>query len=373
LSYLLNVEISMVTGAIKGIQNRQRVKIYLGTSITNAMVVLIERDRLNPGESSLAQIRLMRPVAALPRDAFVISPLNFNTVIAGGRILEIPREKYRAVKSKCVLPVLSALQKENIEAYVENLFENARDSLICAKLLSKKTGLPPATFERVINSKVQKGQWVYIKGHGAIKKCHLSDFQKQFKAAVTDAFGKDPMKKCIGINEVAARLGDNVDSVLLKITADALCENGDIIGLDGGYLPTESHPSVNALQDRQLSFVLDYIHGAGLTPISPGFFAKQHPTEYGRSQARKMFNYLYRTKKLVGLSNNRFLSLEAFDEIKRRMAQAIQDRGFVTVTDCKDLFGYGRSVGAHVLDYLNQVGFTVRTGDKHYLKKGSSQ
>jgi hypothetical protein len=33
----------------------------------------------------------------------------------------------------------------------------------------------------------------------------------------------------------------------------------------------------------------------------------------------------------------------------------------------KDLFGYGRSGGAHVLDYLNQIGFTERREDKHYL------
>lgn len=368
-SYLLNVEINTIGGMKKGIQNRQRVKVYLGTSITTAMVVLMERDRLKPGESGLAQIRLLQPVAAMPQDTFVMSPLNFNTVIAGGRVLETPREKYRAVKAKFILPILSALQKEDVGAYIENLFENAQGRLISAKTLSQRTGLPSTPFERTINSKVQKGELVYIKGHGAIKKGGLSNFRKQFNTAVAEAFRKDPMKRMMGISEVAARMGTHVNNALLKYTADALCANGDIVRLNGGYRPAEGRPSLNVSQNKQATFLLDYMRAAGLTPISAGFFRKQFPSQYGQADAARMFNYLYRQKQLVRLSNNRFLSLNAFDEIKKRVTQAIRQRGHVTVGDCKELFGYGRSVGAHVLDYLNQIGLTERRQDRHYLKK----
>jgi selenocysteine-specific elongation factor len=65
--YLIDVRIDVLAAARRGIKNRQRVKIYMGTSITNGMVVLMECDRLEPGKTGLAQIRLLRPVAALPR------------------------------------------------------------------------------------------------------------------------------------------------------------------------------------------------------------------------------------------------------------------------------------------------------------------
>jgi selenocysteine-specific elongation factor len=371
--YLLNAEIGIVAGAKMGIKNRQRVKIYLGTSITNGMVVFMERDRLEPGETGLAQIRLLRPVAALPRDAFVISPLNINTVIAGGRVLETPRKKYRAAKAKSILPLLAALQKGDVGAYVEKMFEGAQNSLICAQALSEKTGLPPAPFERIINSKVQKGEFVYIKGRGAIEKRHLTLLNKEFKTAIEEVFSKDPMKKNVGISEVAERLEHSVESALLKITADALCTNGDIIRVDGGYRPAGCQPSLHASRDPQLSFLLDYMQATGLTPISPGFFWKQHQSKYSRAKAARLFNYLCLQKELIRLKDNRFLSLKAVEKIKRRVARAIADRGFITLGDCKELFGYGRSGGAHVLDYLNQTGFTVRKEDKHYLNKEGSQ
>jgi hypothetical protein len=63
--------------------------------------------------------------------------------------------------------------------------------------------------------------------------------------------------------------------------------------------------------------------------------------------------------------------LDALEEIKLRVARAIKTRGFVTVGDCKELFGYGRWGGTHVLDYLNAIGFTVRRDNKHYLNQES--
>jgi selenocysteine-specific elongation factor len=111
------------------------------------------------------------------------------------------------------------------------------------------------------------------------------------------------------------------------------------------------------------------MQGTGLTPISPGFFWKHHQSQYGRGKAVRLFNYLYSQKKLIRLNDNRFLSIKAVEEIKRRVARAIADRGFITLTDCKELFGYGRSGGTHVLDYLNQTGFTVRRENKHYLNE----
>jgi selenocysteine-specific elongation factor len=115
--------------------------------------------------------------------------------------------------------------------------------------------------------------------------------------------------------------------------------------------------------------VLDYMQAAGLSPISPAFFWKQHKSQYSRAKAVRLFNYLYLQKKLIRLNDNRFLSLNAIAEIKRRVSQAIADKGFITLGDCKALFGYGRAGGAHVLDYLNQTGFTARREDKHYLNR----
>lgn len=365
--YLLNTEIKVLSGTRKGIGNHQRVKFYLGTAITNALVVLMDSDRIDPGGTGLAQVRLMHPVAALPRDSFVISPLNINTVIAGGRVLETAREKFRTVKTKGLLPPLKALQTKNIDAYVEHVFSASQDKLITARVLAGKTGLPAERFERCINAKVQKGEWIYVKGHGAIAARHLSDLKTACRAIIEDAFHGDPLRKNIALSAVAERLGRPVEAPLLKIVADRLCKTGRIAPHEGGYILRGAAPALDERREALRDHLILFARENGLTPFSADTFWKLNRPVYGKAEIRQVLNYLYSRKRLVRLNDQRFLSLEAVAKIKTRVAQAIERKGFITVGDCKTVLGYGRWGGTHVLDYLNAVGFTIRRENRHYL------
>jgi selenocysteine-specific elongation factor len=367
-TFLLNVKISALRSVYGGIKDRQKVKVYLGTAVANALVVLMRGGRLSPGETVLAQLRLTQPVAALPRDPFVVTPLNRNSVVAGGQILEIPHRKFRNANAATALPLLRALQHKDLDAYVQGVFDNTADRLVSAAQLAAKTGLPRLDFERRISAKVQKGEWIYVKGHGAIAKDRLEGFLNKFGTAVGTIFHQAPMKKHVMLAEVAERLGGRVDKALVRVAADLLCENGDLVRFEGGLRPAGYVPQLGAAEDAQVALVLDFMQAAGLTPISPQFFWRQQRPPYHKAKAIKLFNYLNIRDRLIRLNGNRFLSVAAMEEIKQRVSKAIQERGYVTIGDCKALFGYGRSAGAHVLDYLNQVGFTVRREDKHYLK-----
>lgn len=365
---ILNVDIQVLPKAPKGISNRQKVKIYLGTSITNAMVVLMEGDRIKPGESGLAQIRLLKPIAALPQDAFVISPLNVNAVIAGGRVLETSQEKFRSSKSGAILPLLKALQSSDASAYAERVFANSKGRLISARDLSAKTKLPYPQFESFIGSNVQKKELIYIKNHGAIRTSHVAAIQNRVIETVAEAFRKEHLKKTVLLSEVAEKLESPVDNVLLEIIADGLCRDGKLVRVHGGYSTPDSEKPIDEHRGTLIAMLLQYAQQSGLTPFSGDTFWKLHRPTFKKADIEQLLNYLFSQKKLVRLNDQRFLSLEALAEIKRRVAQAIERNGFVTVGDCKELFGYGRWGGTHVLDHLDKIGFTVRREDKHYLR-----
>jgi selenocysteine-specific elongation factor len=367
--YLIDGQIAVLAAAKWTIKNRQRVKIYMGTSIINGMVVLMTCERLEPGETDLAQIRLRQPVAALPRDTFVISPLNINTVIAGGRVLQTPREKFRAVKTDAVLPLLRALEKEDVHAYVENALDRAKGRPITAKMFSQRTGLPSSKFERCINARVQKGEWTYIKGCGAIKKNYLKALETEFIKIIEKIFKKDPLKKKVTLPEVAERLAHRVEPALLQTVVDRLCKVGQIVSLEGGFILCGFQPELDAQREALISRLLAYALASGLTPFSADTFWKLTRRKYNKKDIQQLLNYLYTQNRLVRLNDKRFLSLDAVEKIKVRVARTIEARDFVTVGDCKELLGYGRSGGTHVLDYLNDIGFTVRRDNKHYLNK----
>ena len=78
--------------------------------------------------------------------------------------------------------------------------------------------------------------------------------------------------------------------------------------------------------------------------------------------------FLIAQKQLVHLSDNRFLWAGALETIKSRVKTAIERKGRITLTDSKDILGYGRWGGAPVFDYLDKIGFTARIGNERVLK-----
>jgi hypothetical protein len=266
---------------------------------------------------------------------------------------------------------LKALEKEDVDAFVKRVFDSAKGRPISAKMLSQKTGLPVSQFERRINAKVQKGEWVYIKGCGAIKKDHLSALEAECQMVIKSAFQKNPLKKKVTLTEAAERLDYRVEQSVLQTVADTLCKTGRIVPLEGGFVLCGFRPALDDHRETLIGHLMAHALASGLSPFSADTFWKLHRPTYEKKDIQQMLNYLCTQKRLVRLNDQRFLSPDAIEKIKVRVARTIKARGFVTVGDCKELLGYGRWGGTHVLDYLNDIGFTVRRDNKHYLNEKS--
>jgi hypothetical protein len=55
------------------------------------------------------------------------------------------------------------------------------------------------------------------------------------------------------------------------------------------------------------------------------------------------------------------------EQIKKRVKNIIEKNGKLAIGDCKDVLGYGRTVGFSVFEYLDSIGFTSRQGDERVL------
>jgi hypothetical protein len=188
---------------------------------------------------------------------------------------------------------------------------------------------------------------------------------------IKNAFQKDPLKKKVTLNEVAERLEYRVEHSVLQTVADMLCKAGRIVSFEGGFVLCGFQPALDDHRETLIDHLLAHALASGLTPFSADTFWKLHRPKYKKKDVQQLLNYLYTRERLVRLNDQRFLSPEAIEKIKVRVARTIKARGFVTVGDCKKLLGYGRWGGTHVLDYLNHIGFTVRRDNKHYLSKES--
>ncbi len=366
-SYLLNVELKVLKNSLKPIRNRQRVKLYLGTSVTNAMVVLMEKERLEPGDKGLVQCRLMKQVAALPGDLFVICPLNIQTIVGGGEVLEIPLEKYRKVKASKIIPYMKALQKKDLKTVIEHLFSSHLNRLVTADDIARSTGFSSVELEAQIKAGIKNGQLLYFEGWGLLAKTRYQALKGQLPEVVEKILIQDPFKLNITAEEIKKQFAPFLDEAPFQRMLAELSNEGVLIIANGGFQVSNFSVRLSDKQERLINLMLDYAKCSGFVPFSAHTFWKFYKKKATLNEIQRLLDYLQNKKKLICLNNGRFISIQAMEQIKKRVKKVIEKNGRLAIGDCKDVLGYGRTVGFSVFEYLDSIGFTHRQGDERVL------
>ncbi len=368
--YILNAELSVLPKARKPISDRQRVKLYAGTGATNGLVVLMERERLNPGETGLVQIRLLEPMALLPKDPYVISPLNFHSVVGGGVILEAAREKYRAVKTRQVVSYLKPLQKGDVRGSVEHYFLRGLLEPATSRDVARETGFDTEQVHEAILSGVARGEIIEIEGKGFFGKARFNALKARIPEVLNEFFTQNPLTTAIKPAQIKIRLALLLDDALLKKMLADLSEEGSIERLGSGYHLPDFKAKLLPEQEKLAALLLRYARSSDLVPFGAGKFCKFNTRlgTFSVAEIQKILDHLHVRGKLIRLNDKRYLTPSAFEEIKKRVGEKILEAGSLILDDLKDLIGYGRTRAIPVLEYLDDIGFTVRRGDGRVLK-----
>ncbi|HOO90550.1 MAG TPA: selenocysteine-specific translation elongation factor [Syntrophales bacterium] len=366
--YLLNAGVRVLKNASQALKNRQKVKLYIGTSVTNALVVIMEKNQLEPGENGLVQFRLTNHVSALPGDPLVVCLLNIQTVIGGGHVLEISREKYRQVKAPVTLPYLRALQEQNFERIIEHFFNNNPGRLIASGELARHTGLPDATLVAKLEAGVKNGELLYFEGKGFFGTTHYRILKKQLPEIVEKILLQNPFKVVANHEEIKNRLASFLDEAPFQGMLAELCTEGKLIKSGGGFQIRNLLVKIPDEQEKLIALLLDYARDSGFVPFSADIFCEIQRGVFSKKEVQRLLDYLYAQKRLIRLNNGRFLSPQAIEEIKERVRDIVERKGILSIVDSKEFLGYGRTIAISVLEYLDTIRFTRRVEGGRVLK-----
>src|SRR6185369_11975545 len=81
---MFDCHLELLPSPPKAIELRKRVRFHIGTTELMGYVVLLGQERLEPGASAFAQIRLEEPAFALPGDRFIVRQYSPMLTIGGG-------------------------------------------------------------------------------------------------------------------------------------------------------------------------------------------------------------------------------------------------------------------------------------------------
>jgi len=119
----LDARISLLANVQKELENRTRLRFYLGTAEIPGRVILLDREKLLPGETAYAQFLLEEPVAAIKGDRFVFRSYSPVYTLGGGAIVDSASRKHKRMREEVIEALVTrelGRPAEQVESYLKN-------------------------------------------------------------------------------------------------------------------------------------------------------------------------------------------------------------------------------------------------------------
>ena len=348
------------------IQNNQRVKLHVGTVSINAMVTLMGRDRLNPGETGWAQLRLPEPIAAEPKDPFLISSLNTHGIMGGGIIFETATFKFKAKRLPGTLPYLEAVKSGDTHEIITNFCRQRLRHPVTLHELAEYTGIPKDQIESELSRMTTDQVLVHLPQEQYYLQEEFRQLGYNLHESISRLIIQEPFRGKISQEAILKHIASDYDESIIRSVLQNLHRNRKIV-LQGGMISIPMDTLVfSKSQKKILDSLLRYSDEIGI-PFTIGAFCRTYKKESRKDIVQPYIDFLQFQGKVIRLNTDCYISIRVIEDVKKKVAQAIQSKGSITVTDSKDVLGYGRTKGAPVLEYLDEIGFTFRKGNERVL------
>ncbi|MBN1188209.1 MAG: selenocysteine-specific translation elongation factor [Dehalococcoidales bacterium] len=344
---LLDARLRLLDRLERPLRHNTEVSLHCGSAEVMARVRMLEKEDVQPGETTWVQFVLDEPLAVVNGDRYVIrSPMD---TLGGGIVIEAhPKQRHRRFRAEII---------ENLKTRGEGKVEQvllaslkARQPREAADLISQ-SNLAPEAAREAVDTLLHQGQLVGL-GEGKNSLLFTAEAWQQavstLTALVSDYHRKFPLRTGIPKAEISSKmkLGTYFQEALQKLSSQGtIVEENSLIRL----------PDFNIrLSDSQQSKIETFMQQLRKNPYSP-------VTEIALEQ--DLLNLLIDRGQVVRTTAGVVFAAEAYNEMVARILDYIQQSGKITVAEVRDMFQSSRKYVLALLEYMDEKKLTRRVGD----------
>lgn len=344
------------------LENRTRLRLYLGTSEILCRLALLDRDELNSFESGYAQLRLEEEIAVQPGDHFVLRLYSPLITIGGGVIVDSLPHKKKRIKPGESNPVEKLFEADPEEALMIRLREMESEYPTIQSLAAVSGEKIEKTQRRVEALEAAGRLHVFETADG---KTVLSDekiqslsqrmkqmietYQSQYPLRL--GMAKESLRSSL-LSEARSKVGEKILQVMLS-QGEYQEDSGIVSTADFTATLTEEQRSVQSLllQEAETHFVPLKAEEMSL-PASADTWINE------------LLQYMVREKQLIRLEDDMLVSTQLFESGIERMKELLAKNGKLTVAEARDTLDTNRKVALALLSAMDQRKITKRVGDE---------
>jgi len=346
----VDVRLRMLPNLKHPLRHGTVVGFFTGAAEVSAKVHLLEKEKLESGDISWAQLTLAKPVALVKGDHFIIrSPMD---TLGGGVIVEAHAVRHRRFRPD-VIRNLKFRAEGTVDDMVFATLE--ADQPLGPEELAVKCDLATEETRSVIDRLVNDGKVVIVgqeKQGILFTRSGWEQLVKRAEDVVKNYHQKFPTRAGISKGELSSKLKLAPTSAALQ----KLFQSG-VLFEEGATVHLPSHQI--QLSQRQQEMIDNFLRALKENPYSPPGDIVLEPD---------LMNLLINRQQVVKVSDGVVFSAAAYEEMMKKVTAYAREKGKVTLAEVRDMLGTSRKYAQALLEYMDEKKITRRVGDERILR-----
>ena len=342
------------------------VHLHLGTTDTVGRAAVLGSREIAPGESGFVQLDLEHPVGALCSDRAVLRDHAARRTLAGGRVVD-PFAPRRGRRQPARLMVLGALAMTDPAQALARLL--TVEGVVDLAKFALARNLMPSELDRLIEA----GGFLRV-GPPRAPVAVTSERLAALGDKIVDTLGAwhQAQPDALGPSRAALimQLRAAAPEAALEAALAELADAGRVVRQGPIWRLPEHQPRLTRSDERLWERLYPLLAAADLRPPRIRELAAALGLE--PEAVERFLTRAERLGRVARVADNRFFlpeTLARLAEIACELANSSPEGTFTAAT-FKDRSGVGRNLTIEILEYLDKMGATRRTGDARIVLRG---
>jgi selenocysteine-specific elongation factor len=346
---LFDARVDILPEAGRPLKHNDEIKCFSGASEAIGRVRVMDSESVAPGTSAWVQVRLNQPLPLTFRDRFIIRFPTPAETIGGGMVINTsPGKRWRRFDPAVIEDMAMRLQGTLEERLVR---ATGRPGGTQPEALIAALGVDQQQLDGAIAAAIEAGQLYRLPDQSLIAMDTVQSMLRSLVTTLGAYHAAHPL--ATGMPRESLRQTLNVSApvyaMLLEQATGEVTHDRTIVKLASHQI------AFNAHQRQRIDAWRAEVAAKRFTPPS---------TKEARSVlGDDVFEALVALGELVQVQPDVIFDRETYDELVAGVLVMIDEDGHVTPQSLRDAFGTTRKYTIGLLEYLDRIGITRRTGD----------
>ena len=352
---------------------RTRALFHTGTAKSAAVVRLIDRESLEPGEKAYVRIHCVDPLAALPGHRYILRGTRIlpgrGTTLGGGQIITILPPRRTRRQRRHLAEELSTLESASSAARLCILLQHAGLNGANLTELRMRSGLGTNTLARETDRLMAERKiFKFDRDQGRFVEASVVEGLCLRLEGLLASFHADhPLLPGMSGEQLRVSLHPTLAPRLYKLLLDQETQRKKLT-LEGDHVRLSSHRvQLSASRSRLTESVQRRYELAALAP--PRIEELACEVEQSADEILELIRHLARTGVLTHITADMYLHSAALQGLRVQLISFLKQRGEITTQEFKTLVGGTRKHVIPLAEYFDREKLTLRVGEKRVLRK----